>query len=333
MNQWKINFILLLAITAFATVTLFVVGTDILKDLKVKEYQINKLIDEVGAIKGERETARLHSSANAQATVTLPNEQLASVIQNANTAETSKQNIYLIVGQHSKLTDTIMIAVIDHEKKRITLISIPRDFYVNGRKINEYYQFFGIQKLAEEMKKITNLSIDKYVIVNMQSFKKFIDDIGGVDLYVEKELRDSLYPTEKKGYQTFSIDKGLHHMNGDTALKYARSRKSTSDFDRARRQQEVIKAIKTTLEKRNDTVQLLENIYDSVKGNIETNISYLEAIMNFNKVRGYTVSSNHVFSTANYLYSTYSTGGQYILLPKAKNFTEMQRVIQDWLKE
>ncbi len=336
MNQhWKINFTLLTAIMAIVTIAVLIVGTDILRDLKVKDAQINKLIDEVGALKGETP-----SPARSAAMKTLSQDQFAidlagtTGIPTAQAAENTKaQTVYLIVGQHSKLTDTIMVSVVDSQRKKVTLFSIPRDFHINGRKINEYYEFFGIQKLAEQITQITNLTIDKYVIVDMQSFKKFVDGIGGIDVNVEKGLVDTLYPTEKKGYQTFSISKGVHHMNGELALKYARSRETTSDFDRARRQQEVIKAIKQTLESKEDLIQLVGNIYDSIKGNIETNVSYIDAILSFNTVRGYTMSTNHVFSTANHLYSTHSTGGQYILLPKVKGYGEMQKAIGDWLNE
>lgn len=337
MNHWKINFVLLLIISTLTTLTLFVVGTDILSDLRVKESQINRLIDEVGELKANGQLANTHpAAAGTQTLASTTGNQLQDTmlsISQTIVANTAKQNVYLIVGQHSKLTDTIMVGIVDHEKKRITLFSIPRDFAINGRKINEYYEFFGIKKLAEEITEMTNLSIDKYVIVDMKSFKQFIDDIGGVDVYVEKGLTDYSYPTEKKGYQTFSISQGLHHLDGDTALKYARSRHSTSDFDRAKRQQDLIKAVKAELEKKPDLVKLIQSIYDSVKGNVETNVSYLEAIMQFNAIRGYVVSTNHVFTTSDLLYSTHNTGGQYILLPKAKNYSEIQKTIQDWLNQ
>lgn len=338
-NQWKINFVLLLFVSSLVMVTTLIVGTDILKDLRVKEAQINNLIDEVGALRGEKEIGTVsHSSARPLATTefttdTYTSNQEVTGTQTLPPENTAGQKVYLIVGQHSKLTDTIMVGVVDHDKKRITLMSIPRDFHINGRKINEYYEFFGIQKLADQITKITNLTVDKYVIVDMQSFKTFVDKIGGVDVYVEKGLVDTLYPTEKKGYQTFSISKGLHHLNGDTALKYARSRESTSDFDRAKRQQQVIKAIKETLEKKENLVQLISDVYGSIKGNVETNITYIDALMTFNAVRGYAISSDHVLSTSNLLYSTYSTGGQYILLPKAKNYSEIQKTISDWLNQ
>lgn len=330
MNQWKLNFVLLFVITALMTGTMFVVGTDILKDLKVKDAQINKLIDEVGKIEGGKEVEGFHAAALDKiidGNTLIP--AFANIVQPKNQAT---QNVYLIVGQHSKLTDTIMIGVVDSATKKITLISIPRDFWINGRKINEYYEFFGVKKLADELTEITNLSIDKYVIVDMRSFKKFIDDIGGIDINVEKSLYDYSYPAENNAYQIFSIDKGFHHLDGDTALKYARSRHSTTDFDRSQRQQEIIKSVKAELEKKGNLIQLVGNIYDSVKGNIETNISYVDAIMIFNTVRGYAVSTNHVFTTSDLLYSTSSTSGQYILLPKAKNYSEIQKTIQDWLK-
>ncbi len=332
MNHWKINFVLLLIVSTLASVTMLVVSSDILRDLKVKESQITKLIDEVGALKSNSQSV---TTISPDATQALASTEKIMIGQEAKFIPPPEkdQQTFLIVGHHSRLTDTIMVAVVDHITKKVTLLSIPRDFATNGRKINEYYEFFGIKKLAEEITKITNLSIDKYAIVDMKSFKQFIDSIGGIDITVEKDLIDYNYPTEKKGYQTFSMKKGTHHLDGDLALKYARSRKSTSDFDRSKRQQDLLKAVKATLESKKDIIGMLENIYNSTKDNVETNISFIDAIFTWKNTQGYKISTNHVFTTSDLLYSTHNTAGQYILLPKAKNYTDIQEKVQEWLQE
>jgi len=90
-----------------------------------------------------------------------------------------------------------------------------------------------------------DLPIHYYIGVDFSGFKKAIDAVGGIDVYVEKDLFDPMYPAENMvNYDPFSIKAGLHHMDGTTALKYARSRESTSDFDRSARQQKVISAFK-----------------------------------------------------------------------------------------
>ncbi len=333
MNHWKINFILLLAVSTLTTIAVLIVCTDILRDLKVKESQITKLIDEVGTLKsGSQPTARATTTETTQAITSTEKITIGQESKLIPGPEKEMQT-FLIVGHHSKLTDTIMVAVVDHKTKKVTLLSIPRDFATNGRKINEYYEFFGIKKLAEEITKITSLQIDKYAIVDMKSFKQFVDSIGGVDITIEKDLIDYNYPTEKKGYQTFSLKKGTHRLNGDLALKFARSRKSTSDFDRAKRQQELLKAIRTTLESKNDIIGLLEDIYNSTKDNVETNISFIDAVFTWRSTQGYKISTNHVFTTSDLLYSTHNTAGQYILLPKAKNYSEIQQKVSEWLQE
>lgn len=321
MNHWKINFIILAVAIALLTTTSVTIGMEILRDLKVKENQITKLIDEVGEIKKNREPIEIQTIP-----VTQPKEEIAQ-------AKKTNQEVYLIVGHHSRLTDTIIVAITDHTGKKITLLSIPRDLATNGRKINEYYEFFGIKKLAEEVTKIIDLKIDKYVLVDMKSFKRFINDIGGVDVKVEKDLIDYSYPTEKKGYQTFSIKKGQHHMNGDTALKYARSRKSTSDFDRSIRQQELLKSIRANLNANTNIIKLLETTYLNVQDNVETNISYLDALLTWSKVSSYDMRTSHVMTTSDLLYSTYNSAGQYILLPKVKDYSEIQKKVIQWLAE
>lgn len=84
-----------------------------------------------------------------------------------------------------------------------------------------------------------------YVKINFEGFKRIIDLIGGIDIYVEKEINDPTYPAyDGYGYEPLYIPAGWHHMNGDLALKYARTRHGSSDFDRLRRQQQIIMAVR-----------------------------------------------------------------------------------------
>lgn len=325
MNHWKINLIILVTVVSMSTLLMLISGIRIVKDLKVKQVQINVLIDEVGNLKSgskEKTETRLIPLA----------KQITENTKSTRAANSGAVTSYLLVGQHSGLTDSIIVAVLNEKNKDITLISIPRDLAINGRKINEFYELFGIQKLAEEIQMVTDIKLDKFVIVDMKAFTQFIDAIGGIDINVEKPIHDYQYPKNRIEYQIFSIDAGLHHMDGQLALKYARSRKSTSDFDRSRRQQQVINAARDRLATGN-FYDILNNLYDNLNKNIETNVSFLEAMTLLSKTSDYTMKTNHMLETANLLYPTYNKQGQWILLPKTGNFTKIQEQVEAWIGE
>lgn len=141
------------------------------------------------------------------------------------------------------------------------MLSLPRDLYVEyplggHGKINEIYmrsilvkesseQAMG--KLGDKLREITGEKMDHYINIDFDGFTKFIDLLGGIEVNVPEELIDREYPDNNWGYMTFAIQKWPQILDGATALKYARSRHSTNDFDRSLRQQLVIKAVKDKL--------------------------------------------------------------------------------------
>jgi LCP family protein required for cell wall assembly len=92
------------------------------------------------------------------------------------------------------------------------------------------------------------IPIDYYVMIDFDGFSRIINTLGGVDVNVPKALHDTRYPDPKPGdpyaYRTIHFEAGWQHMDGARALQYARSRMSTSDFDRANRQQLILVAIR-----------------------------------------------------------------------------------------
>ena len=154
-------------------------------------------------------------------------------------------------------TDTMIVISVDPESKSAGLLSIPRDLWVelpgNGMdRINTAYVYGDLNKLpggGPALAKKTvqyNLGepIHYYVRVNFQSFQQVIDLLGGVDIYVEREINDPLYPDMNYGYDPLRILAGWQHMNGALALKYARTRHGSSDFERMHRQQQVMLAVR-----------------------------------------------------------------------------------------
>lgn len=179
---------------------------------------------------------------------------------------------FLLLGQGDEghdgvdLTDTIILASIDPRTKSAAMISIPRDLYMRtarmgAGRVNALYRDFkshlmyreklgkdeaeraAMQELATELSNTFGIELHHVVKVDFIAFVQAVDALGGVDVMVPEDLYDPEYPTDNYGYQVFSVLAGLQHMDGETALKYARSRHSTSDFDRSRRQQDLIQAL------------------------------------------------------------------------------------------
>ena len=162
-----------------------------------------------------------------------------------------------------ELTDTIILAKVNRINKTVSLLSLQRDLYVNYPdkdgtwKLNSVYAHYfykenknekaGMAKLAEKIKDITGEDVDYYVNVDFSWFKQIIDTLWWVEIDVKESFTDTTYPNENWWYQTISFKKWLQLMNWDQALKFSRSRHSTSDFDRSLRQQQVIQAVKNKL--------------------------------------------------------------------------------------
>lgn len=148
------------------------------------------------------------------------------------------------------LTDTIMVLSIKTDEEKAALFSIPRDLYVRipgynkMEKINFAYAYGmqtqgdGLRIAALTAQRVSGMHIDHAAAIDFSTFKGLIDAVGGVDVYVPADFTES----SQWGYEFF-VPKGTNHMDSETALYYARSRYSTNDFDRARRQQDIIAAL------------------------------------------------------------------------------------------
>ena len=164
------------------------------------------------------------------------------------------------------LTDTIIIASINTKTNIISMLSIPRDLYVEypknkkweneNWKINWLYAKFKFENNSKEKwmevlkNKITQITwekIDYFVNIDFNWFKKIIDTIWWIEITIPKQFVDNRYPDWNWWYRTLIFKKWTWLFDWENALKYARSRHSTSDFDRSIRQQQVIKAIKDKL--------------------------------------------------------------------------------------
>ena len=154
------------------------------------------------------------------------------------------------------LADTIIVASWRPESGAVSMLSIPRDLYVSGSwyagRINwlfarGYSKWRSIQSwvdmLSAKLTQMLWIDIPYYLVADFQWFKNVVDTIWGIDIYVPETINDRTYPDSWIWYEPFYITAWQQHLDGETALKYARSRHTTSDFSRSQRQQEIIKAV------------------------------------------------------------------------------------------
>jgi LCP family protein required for cell wall assembly len=160
-------------------------------------------------------------------------------------------------------TDTMLVLSIDPASMQAGMLSIPRDLWVpipgyknnrintaNAIGDNDNYPGGGGPQLARKtVESALGVRIHHYVRLNFSVFESVIDRMGGIEVDVPADIRDESYPTEDYGTEVFSISAGKHTLDGATALKYARTRHdSNGDFGRARRQQQVILAIRDRMQ-------------------------------------------------------------------------------------
>ena len=192
------------------------------------------------------------------------------------------------------LTDSIMVASRNPDEDNVTLFSVPRDLYVkspvNGSywRINAIFQqYYNRTKSIEEsalwlawkLEEILWLEIPYYATIDFQTFQEVVDMIWWVDVYVTETIYDPKYPADDMiNYDPFYIESGWQHLDGKTALKYARSRHTTSDFARSLRQQELIIAIKDKMLFSWLNISTASDLYDQYKKYIQTNISAQEML-------------------------------------------------------
>ena len=203
-------------------------------------------------------------------------------------------------------SDTLILVHLHPQAKWASMLSIPRDSVVSiphlGRaKINTAYSqgytnaaaiygegtapdAAGAALAAETVENFLNVKVDYTAQVDFHGFEALIDTIGGVLVDVPLPLLDAEYPTEDYGVERIYVPAGLQLMDGHTALVYARSRHASTDFDRNKRQQMVLRALLDQVRARG----LLENLtalpdWATV---LEQNIRTTLPISNFGMVNG-----------------------------------------------
>lgn len=152
-------------------------------------------------------------------------------------------------------TDSIMVIGVKPSQLRLSLLSIPRDIFIEvpgygSQRINTI-NVLGEQERAgggpplvmASIAQDFDIRLESYIRLDFNGFVKLVDAVGGVTIDVERTIIDDLYPTEDGGVQYVQFDAGVQQMDGERALIYARTRHGDDDYQRAARQQQVISAL------------------------------------------------------------------------------------------
>jgi LCP family protein required for cell wall assembly len=230
-------------------------------------------------------------------------------------------------------TDTMILLSINPQEKTLGMLSMPRDLWVPipgqniTTKINtaygigeaQAYAGGGAQLAKDTVSSLIGRPVDYFVRVNFDGFRELIDLIGGVDVVVASTIHDEEYPTADYGVETFHLDAGPQHLDGATALKYARTRHTDDDYNRARRQQEIIRAVADKVLSANMIPQLLPRVPQllmTMQNSIETDIPIPVGLDLANLVSGSTLREvRQLVLDSQYGEETYSSEGAWILLP------------------
>jgi len=255
------------------------------------------------------------------------------------------------------LTDSVMLVSIRPSTHQAIMVSLPRDLWVkipalpNNRyligKLNSAYAVGvdhadypnvrsdwqsatgGGDLAAATVSQITGQAIDYWVGVDFKAFRDVVDALGGVRVDVPTTLDDPYFPRgETTGMMRVHIDAGWQQFDGERALEYARSRETTSDFDRSRRQQLIMLAVRQRVFSLNAVPRML-SLLGALQDNVRTNLrpadfrplANLAAQIKDPDIRRVSID------TSNLLRSAYSSDGQYILKPLDPTYGALHQFI------
>ncbi len=252
------------------------------------------------------------------------------------------------------LTDSIMLVSLNPKTTEAAILSIPRDLStyiptVGWKKINSANAFGeakqkgnGANLASQVVADTFSIPIHYYLRVDFTGFVGLINQLDGVKINIEHSFVDNEYPTEDSKITTISFNAGEQILSGEQTLEYVRSRHGSngqgSDFARAKRQQQVIIALKQKLLKLSTFLNpsLIIKLYHTFQDNIETNLETWEIIrlsdlfknLNTDKIYHRTLDT----SPNGPLIETRGNDGAYLLVPKNGNYEELKSIAKNLLK-
>ena len=253
------------------------------------------------------------------------------------------------------LSDTIILASFKPSTRQVALLSIPRDLYapipnIGYRKINYAYAIGEAQKsgsggplASTVVSNVFDVPIHYYVRLDFSGFDEIIDSLGGVTVNVENVIDDEFYPipgketaTTSERYEHFYLEQGIKFMNGETALRYVRSRKAKgvegSDFARSKRQQKVLMAIKEKVSASNLLLNpgKISNVIKTLNRHLDTNLEIWEILRLYSLGKAISLSDITTYVLADEpetgLLVAATAADAFVLKPRTGDFFELQKL-------
>lgn len=225
-------------------------------------------------------------------------------------------------------TDTIQLLTINPQEGTVKQTSFPRDLYVyipgyTVQRINTAMAWGGFEALASTMEYNFGVKPEYYVLINFWSFKDIIDSMGGISVHIGQNLCD-----QRDGYESFCVSQGTMWMDGETALWYVRSRYTSSDLDRGRRQQEVLQAIFDQLLNL-DGLRRAPELYQIYKQNVITNLDldFITSVLPIAKHLADTRQVGRFSIGEGQVYNWTTPGGAMVLMPVRDAVLEVMRQV------
>lgn len=187
-------------------------------------------------------------------------------------------------GEEAYRADSIILARIDPTEKQVTLISIPRDTKIeyNGStmKINAAHSYDGAEGMVKAVNELCGVEIAHYAEINFEGMQQLIDAVGGIDINATDGVDDP-------DHLDITIEPGWQHMDGATALTYARARYQYTDGDytRMRHQRQVLSALANKILNELDVTNVV-SIVDSLSGMVVTDLGVQDIVSLVNAMRG-----------------------------------------------
>lgn len=230
-------------------------------------------------------------------------------------------------------TDTMMLISLDRDSNSVGVLSLPRDLYVDVPGYSELQRINSAMVLGElqqpnygptlAMQTVQynlGMYVHAYVAMDFNAVTTIVDLLGGVDIDVPYAIADYEYPDMNYGYDPLILPAGLQHMDGATALKFARTRHGDSDFERARRQQLVLYALRDRILNFNLLPQLIvqsPSLLGALSENVYTNLTLdqlIQLAMTLKDIPGDSIRTGVIDS--NYSMPFTTAAGAQVVVPR-----------------
>lgn len=163
-------------------------------------------------------------------------------------------------------SDAVHIIAVDTRTLKATIVDIPRDSFIAGSKINAFMSEGGPQRLKSVLTSHTGIKLDYYVLTNFWGLRSMIDDLGGVEIKLDRAIRDAAARA--------NLPAGQQRLTGPEALAFSRARKTLpdGDFSRTQNHGELLRAAHRRIREQHADLPALTSLLGSFSRNVDTDI-------------------------------------------------------------